>query len=555
MPDLRAIAIRAIPAFYSLGLAAVVFGPLFGPGYLLYRDAVSTPRSYLTDSALGLGDAAPRAVPQDAIVAVASTVLDGGLVVKAILFASLWLAGWGAAVLAKSLLDASTGPQIVAATIAIWNPFVAERLLQGHWSLLAGYAALPWVVHAALKGSWPGLAVCFAVAGLTPTGAVLAVLTAVAVVRGRHLIGVVVLAVAASAPWLIAAALSEGGGSSDPAGVAAFAARAEPWLGTTGSLAGLGGIWNANAVPTSRTSIYALVGTVLLLVVVAAGLPGLLRRRDRVIYALALLAVGAVAFGALAATSWGTDAGEWVVVHVPGSGLLRDTQKWVALAMPLYALSGASAACESFASLWAPKRLTSVIAAGLALIATPDLVWGVSGALKPVHYPSSWDRVVAEVGHGDVAVLPGGMFRSFPYTGRALVLDPAPRMLRSDVLQTGELIVAGGVVKGEGDRAARVEKTLLDGGPPSDLSELGVAWVLVEHTTPGPLGSAEKTLAQLERSYDDAELTLYKVPGDVAVAAKPRALAIAAHALWAMLLAGGLLGLAVRRRRATADQA
>ncbi|MGB0436696.1 MAG: hypothetical protein ACPGIJ_06965, partial [Mycobacterium sp.] len=31
--------------------------PLFSPGYLLLRDAVSTPRSYLSDSALGLSQA------------------------------------------------------------------------------------------------------------------------------------------------------------------------------------------------------------------------------------------------------------------------------------------------------------------------------------------------------------------------------------------------------------------------------------------------------------------------------------------------------------------
>ena len=33
----------------------------------------------------------------------------------------------------------------MAATVAIWNPYVAERLLQGHWSLLVGYGCLPWV--------------------------------------------------------------------------------------------------------------------------------------------------------------------------------------------------------------------------------------------------------------------------------------------------------------------------------------------------------------------------------------------------------------------------
>ena len=44
---------------YALALSLLVTGPLLGPGYLLLRDAVSTPRSYLSDAALGLTEAAP----------------------------------------------------------------------------------------------------------------------------------------------------------------------------------------------------------------------------------------------------------------------------------------------------------------------------------------------------------------------------------------------------------------------------------------------------------------------------------------------------------------
>ena len=133
-------------------LSLVVTAPLFAPGYLLLRDAVSTPRSYLSDAALGLSEAAPRALPQDFAVALASTVIDGGVVVKLLLTAGLWLAGWGAARLVTAVLpEAGVAGQCVAATLAIWNPYVAERLLQGHWSLLVGYGCLPWVAAAMLR--------------------------------------------------------------------------------------------------------------------------------------------------------------------------------------------------------------------------------------------------------------------------------------------------------------------------------------------------------------------------------------------------------------------
>ena len=95
---------------YALALSLAVTAPLLAPGYLLLRDAVSTPRSYLSDAALGLGESAPRAVPQDVALAVASAVVDGGLVVKALLIAGLLLAGWGAARLADRVLPETGGP-------------------------------------------------------------------------------------------------------------------------------------------------------------------------------------------------------------------------------------------------------------------------------------------------------------------------------------------------------------------------------------------------------------------------------------------------------------
>ncbi|MCA1005110.1 hypothetical protein LCL87_05250 [Rhodococcus hoagii] len=561
---------RAAPSLYSLVLTTLILGPLLGPGYLLLRDAVSTPRSYVTDSALGLTDAAARAVPQDWLIAVLSSGVDGGVVVKAILVAALWLAGWGAARMVAALLPGvGLGPQLVASTVMLWNPYVAERLLQGHWSLLTGYAALPWVACAAVAirrgrpGGWATLTLCLAAAGLTPTGAILAAVVALAILAcpGGHgavatrLLGTVALFLAASAPWLTATALSGGGGTSDPAGVAAFAARAEPGLGTIGSLAGLGGVWNSTAVPGSRTSLWALAGTVLLLAVVACGLPALWRRRRHpVIAALVVLAGLAVLLPALGATGWGLAAGEWAVVHVPGAGLLRDSQKWVALAAPLYALAAAAGvrALSKRVSLPGAVPVAAIVAVVLAL---PDLVWGVGGALKPVQYPAAWQQVAQHLAlskeAGDVAVLPAGMFRKFPYSGDAPVLDPAPRMLPRDVLQTGQLVVGqAATVGGEGARATRVENLLLSGSDPRSLVDEHVRWVLVERTTPGPLGDSQRTLDQLEPVYADNELALYRVPGGIPPDLREgRGEAIAAHLLWAALLVGGGSGVLQARRR------
>jgi hypothetical protein len=244
---------------YALLLALFVVAPLLGPGYLLLRDAVSTPRSYLSDTALGL-TSAPRATPQDFAVALASQLIDGGIVVKSLLVLGLWLAGWGAArLVATALPSAGLGGQFVAITMAIWNPYVAERLLQGHWSLLVGYGCLPWVAAAMLTmragdaARWSGLfgvAFWIALAGLTPTGLMLAAavaLVCVAVpVEGpdrswpRWLCAAIALAAAlvAALPWLTASVLGSSltsHAAANTLGVNAFAPRAEPGLGTLGS--------------------------------------------------------------------------------------------------------------------------------------------------------------------------------------------------------------------------------------------------------------------------------------------------------------------------------
>lgn len=557
----RATRLSPIPVLWSLLLTVVVLGPfLTSPGYLLFRDAVSTPRSFLTDTALGLSDAAARAVPQDAFLAWVSGVVDGGTAVTAILVLSLWAAGWGAARLSAVVLPRS-GPaaQVVGATVAIWNPYVAERLLQGHWSLLTGYAALPWAICAAVairrrcRGGWPALTASVAAAGLTPTGVLLVavpVLAVLAVPGGRtsairRSVGALAVGAAASLPWLVATALAGGGTAADPAGVRAFAARAEPWLGTIGSVAGLGGIWNGDTVPGSRTTPWAFVGTAVLLTVVGCGVPALWRRRRHPVVAVTSCCAAVAVLGiALAATGPGLAAGEWAMVHVPGAGLLRDTQKWVATAMPAYVLAAAAGVGVLARRIGLRDSVPAATAVLLLVVSLPDLAWGVGGRMEPVRYPQSWERVAAVIGpdSGDVAVLPSGMFRKFDFAGPVPVLDPAPRMLRTDVLQTGTLIVAGGSVAGEGERAERVERLLLDGADPAAAAALGVGWVLVEHGTPGDLGDAQRSLEAMELVYGDENLSLYRVEGAVDVtAAAPgdRAWSIAMHAVWLSMLAGG----------------
>ncbi len=560
---------------YALVLALVVTAPLLAPGYLLFRDAVSTPRSYLSDSALGLSEAAPRALPQDFVVALASGLVDGGLVVKVLLVTGLLLAGCGAARLAATVVPAAGLPgQFVAVTIAIWNPYVAERLLQGHWSLLVGYGCLPWVATTMLQlrtsgaapaqhaGGGAGVAALvfwIAVAGLTPTGLMLAVTVAVTCVfapgpgRPRWWCAAIGLGtgVLVALPWLAAAAVADSLSSTQAEGVRAFAARAEPGLGTLGSLASLGGIWNADAVPASRTTVFAVIAAVVLLGVVALGLPTLVRRRAAV--PLVILAAVAVVVPAAMATGPGMAFVEAAIRTLPGLGVVRDAQKWVALAMPAYSLAGAAAVITLRHRIKA--ALAALICCAAVVAALPDLAWGVGGKLLAVRYPPAWTAVSALINADPrpVAVLPVDSMRRFAWAGDGPVLDPLPRWVRADVLTTGDLTIAGRTVPGEGNRAREVQQLLLARAGRDKLAAAGVGWVVVESNwaTSDSLPSLPLPVA-----YQDGDLTLYRVGGDHP---RPpgRGIVLAAHWVWlAVLAAAGAwllaASLAVRLRQARA---
>nr|WP_059037259.1 hypothetical protein [Gordonia desulfuricans] len=589
---------RVLPVLYLTGfvLAAVILAPLATPGHLLYRDAVSTPRSFVTDAALGVGDLAPRAVPQDWFVALASSVVDGGIVVVVILAAALVFAAVGFGRLAFRLVPQGgrTGA-VAAAVVSVWNPYVAERLLQGHWSLLVGWATLGWIiVGVADLGSsglgssglgssglgssglgssglgpsprwvrWVQLAGLLAVAGLTPTGSVLALIVAAvtaAAVAPRLLPGCAVVWLFSASPWLVAAAAGSGSVTSDgTAGARAFGLRSEPGLGPLGTALGSGGIWNADAVPASRTMWWAAVATACLLVVIVVGLVGVWRSRAsmavadrRMLCALGILAAVTVVLVALTATGAGRTVLGAVIDAIPGAGLLRDAQKWLALVTPLFAV-GAAGAIAVFRR-HVPSGFALAVVGLLVVAPLPDLAWGVGGKVAPVHYPADWQAVAAMVpaDRGAVALWPSDTVRRYRFAD-TVSLDPAARMLAAPVIESGELRVDGVVVDPAAPDAQRVDAVLATGGDPAELARLGVGWVLVERTGSEDIGVPDD-LATRAPVFAGDDLVLFQIDGvrTERASSTARAAAWTAHIVWLTLIVAGtgaVLGAALGRYR------
>ena len=568
------LARHAAPAWCGL-LSLLVLAPVLMPGYVLSYDMVFVPHQTLLPWMMGISGGLPRSVPQDALVALISGPIPGQLLQKAALFAALLLAGIGVArLLNKQPLLA----RLAATTLMLWNPFVAERLVLGHWSLLLAYGALAWVLGAVIDarqgkaGAIERTVLWASLASIVPTGGLLAATFVVpALVRGSHLapsrrLAVGVALVIINVTWWLPAVLNPSANQSDSFGATAFALRSENWGGPVLTALGLGGVWNGDIAPATRVLPWVPIFAVIAVVLAAAGVPPLLRTLGRAMgWWLVVLASAGLLIAIAGAWSVTSPAVSWIVTSVPGGGTLRDGQKWLAPLALLIALAaplGLPSMVSRFRSRTAGHKqptwvLVMLIVAPIAIL--PDLAWGVVGRLVPVSYPPGWDSVrsaIASGPPGDAISLPWSAFRSYPWNAHRTVLDPAPRFMTRTVIVSGDLPIATpngiALVSGDDPKAEQVGRALESGEPlASILPRSGIRWVIEQADQPEQL--ERPWLAGLDLVVDESGLLLWQIRGPVAdepaVSTAPLIIAADVLALLVVLGAAGTLGYGQSRRR------
>jgi hypothetical protein len=512
-----------------LGLTLWLLWPQHAGGYGLGHDLVFTPDQPLNADSVGLGSSSPRAVPLDALVALAGRLVGGMVTGRIALLVPLLAAGWGSTRLLRQFRPMASPPALlIVAGLAVWNPYLVERLALGQWALLWAYGALPWLVRAGLRIgrapgpvpilAWAGLFSWLAVAAITPTGALIGAGALVAVASGRRLgrTGTVLaMAVLVQLPWLLPAVLSTASATSDPRAVAAFAARPERPGGALLSLLGLGGIWSSDVTPASRAGVLGYLSTGLVVLVLLVGVPLLhpvaVRWRLVGTAAAGLVLAAAGSLPGLAAVL------RWTVRELPGAGLLRDGQKWL---MPFVLLSVLAAGLALDRLVTAVGRaelrpLLALVGIAVPLLLLPDGPATLRTTLQPVHYPADWATVADQVrvSSGAVLALPLSSYRSFDWAPGRTVIDPAPRLLPAPVVVDDRLVVSGTVLAGEDPLAAEVNVLLtrIPNGAPG-LGGLGIGWVLVEDD---PTGQSLPNLTGLRPVFTGSTLRLYRVPGPI----------------------------------------
>ncbi len=542
----------------TAALVIALLGPALGPGYVLTYDMVFVPQQSFLPAAFGLGEVLPRAVPQDAVLAFLTLFLPGAFWQHLMLVGVVAGAATG---VARLLRSEPAWQRVFGALLYVWSAYVVERLVLGSWPLLVAYAVMPWALWHALAyrrgvpGAGARLVLLTALGSLAPSAGLLTLVVSLPIavgprshrsVGGRCLVAAGALAV--QFPWLVAALTSPVAGSADPDGALAFQLRAEGSWGSIVTALGTGGVWNSDVIPASRTAGLGLVGTVVVCLLAVAGAPALQRVVGR--SGTAVLAITGLG-GLLVALT--PIAG--VLESAPGAGLLRDGHKWLAPLALLLALAAPLGAGRAARRISEPVSRRVLVAALIALpvIVMPDALWGVSGRLSAVQWPSDWHMVRGLVSDrpADTAVLPWGTFRSFDWNDRRTQLDPAPRWLPVTTVVDDRLLVGTrqGVVdvSGESARGAEIRRSIEQGDPLLPvLQGQGVGLVLVEKGTPGVVPE----LAGLSLIFDGKQLALYEVPGPAAPPAPAPWRVLAISLAWVLaVLALVISALATSRLR------
>jgi hypothetical protein len=525
------------------GLGLLALGPGLRRGFLLSYDMVIVPRQPFTATMFGLAGGPPRAVPSDAVLAAASRIVPADVVQKLVLLSIFALACAGAA----ALLEREPWfARLAAGVFYAWNPFVAERLLIGQWALLLGYAGLPWALRAVIIGpvaSWRGagrlgLALLPAAVGGFAAMAISALVVVPAAVlapggparrRLTSAAAALTVLVVASLSWLIPSALRPV--YADPAGIAAFAARADTPFGSFGSLLMLGGVWNAQAVPAGYGGAWSAIWMALVLAA-AAGYVAFGVRRHRW-PGLTFAAVAGLAIASVGVTASGRGLLRTAVGIWPGFAVLWDAQQFVApLALAEAVGAGLLVTWAARAHVTGPGQAAigreegehheprtgrpgPVIAVALVLapvLLLPGLAWGAAGRLRPAWYPAAWLEAAQMIDHsraqGAALLLPWAAYRRPAWNGGRAVLDPWPRLVSRQVIwNTGPQV---GAVKLKPDDPAerRLGRMILVPGPlTAALEAAGVRFVIVDAG-----GSVASRLPGCVVLFARPGLVVYRVP-------------------------------------------
>ena len=434
---------------YSL-VALILLLPLLKPGYILTLDLVFTPK-------LALPTTVTSSFLFHAGLHYLNLFIPSQVLEKLILFASLFLSGLGMHQLMVHLRsqDMERWSDEVAAYAAgllyMINPFVYSRFMAGQYSVLLGYAGLPFFVLAlwrflrepSLKKSLVLAAwtVGLSIVSIHALG-LMAVLTLVTlaqtIIRHRDNRGQLkqlakyglvasLVFIVASSYWILPLALGNGStamsiSTFQTSDQSAFATGGNGVAGKLTHVARLQGFWGERhdlfLLPQDELRMWGLfVIAVWGLVIIGARAAW---RQER---EAAVLFIGSTLIAALLSAGVGT---AWLASHVSLFAGYREPQKFVAIMALGYAVFVGFAVRRLLGVNHTKVRLVGTAIAFLIILIgfTPVMFRGFDGQLGPVQYPADWyainERLNQDKSQYQVLSLPWHLYMTYQFAGRVI---------------------------------------------------------------------------------------------------------------------------------------
>ncbi len=225
-----------------------------------------------------------------------------------------------------------------------------------------------------------------------------------------------------------------------------------------------------------------------LLPIIILGLIWGIKKRDTrllsigllIIFLVSVILASGVALSATAPFSY------WLFDHFPLYKGLRESQKWVAVIVLVYAifLSIGTAVLLKTKIVSDNRRISLIFLSAVVIMQAPLLLWGFDRQVIPVQYPADWvqvDKSLECSNNNKALFLPWHLYMSFSWTNQ-IIANPAKLFFSCPIISGTDMEWGGIYDNSQSAEGAKVLKWLDSNGQNTDLfhdKELGIKYIIL----------------------------------------------------------------------------